>query len=151
MKKLSSHLGLINRSALCTVLCLSGLALAIFAVRGALAQGPASGTPAIQGINRGLSPVVKFDVSPPLRAIQIAPLGPGQISENEDREIMPMRVRFAPEWDPVVQPTLGRGAGNGTEIPGPIVSFNAQPNVNGVVPPDPNAALVPTTLSRCVT
>ncbi len=140
MKKLSSHLGFIDRSALCTVL---GLALAIFAVRGALAQGPASGGPVIQGINRGLSPVVKFDVSPPLRAIQIAPLGPGQISENEDREIMPMRVRFAPEWDPVVQSTLGRGAASGTEIPAPLVSFNAQPNVNGVVPPDPNAAVGP--------
>ena len=55
-----------------------------------------------------------------------------------------MKVRFAPEWDPVVQGTVG-GEDNpaGTEIPGPIVSFNGQSNTSGVVPPDPNGAVGP--------
>ncbi len=140
MKKLSKRFGFVSRRALSAAVCLTALVLALFAVREAVAQGKA---PRIQGVNRGLSPVVKFDVSPPLRDIKIAPLGPGQIAENEDREIRPFRVRFAPEWDPVLQSTVGGTNGSGTEIPGPLVSFNAQPNVNGVVPPDPNAAVGP--------
>ncbi len=66
---------------------------------------------------RGLAPVVKFDVSPPLRDMQIIPPGPGKLRENEDREIMPFKVRFAPEWDPVVQSKVGgKDFPGGTEI-----------------------------------
>jgi hypothetical protein len=32
---------------------------------------------------------------------------------------------------------------DGTEIPGPIVTFNGQTNTSGVVPPDPNGAVGP--------
>jgi len=108
------------------------------------AQGQSPGSPTVQGIYRGLAPVVKFDVSPPLRDMQvIAPSG-GQLRENEDRDLLPYKVRFAPEWDPVVQSTVGgRGNGNETEIPGPIVSFNGQTNTSGVAPPDPNGAVGP--------
>ena len=57
---------------------------------------------------------------------------------------MPLKVRFAPEWDPVVQSTVGgRDLPGGTEIPGPIVTFNGQSNTSGVVPPDPNGAVGP--------
>ena len=37
----------------------------------------------------------------------------------------------------------GKDTSGGAEIPAPIVTFNAQPNVNGVVPPDPNGAVGP--------
>ncbi len=37
----------------------------------------------------------------------------------------------------------GRGLAGGTEIPAPLVSFNAQSNTSGVVPPDPNGAVGP--------
>ena len=88
--------------------------------------------------------MVKFDVSPALRDMQIIPPGPGKLRENEDREIMPFKVRFAPEWDPVVQSKLGGQEGpEGTEISGPIVTFNAQSNSSGVAPPDPNGAVGP--------
>jgi len=76
--------------------------------------------------------------------MQVIPPGPGQLRENEDREIMPFKVRFAPEWDPVAQSTIGGKEGPyEPEIAGPIVSFNAQTNTSGVAPPDPNGAVGP--------
>ena len=87
--------------------------------------------------------MVKFDVLPALRDMELIPPGTGQMRENEDRDILPFKVRFAPEWDPVVQSTVGRGGPDGIEIPPPIVSFNAQPNSSGVAPPDPNGAVGP--------
>ena len=71
-------------------------------------------------------------------------LGPGQLRENEDRDLLPWKVRFAPELDPVVQSVVGgKEMSGGTEISPPIISFNGQPNVNGVVPPDPNGTVGP--------
>ena len=81
----------------------AGVALVFLAFRNASAQG---NLPEVKGEYRGLAPVVRFDVSPPLRDMQIIPPGPGKLRENEDREIMPFKVRFAPEWDPVVQSTV---------------------------------------------
>ncbi len=144
MKKLSHRLRFVSRRTLCAVLCSAGLVLTLSALHEAAAQGAASGTPAIQGVNRGLAPVVKFDISPPLREMRIILPGPGAIPENEDREIVPLKLRFAPEWDPVVQTTVGGQNGPGEmEIPGPLVSFSGQTNASGVVPPDPNGAVGP--------
>ena len=143
MKKLTDHIGLARRRGRVALLCFAGLVLACFAPREAAAQGQSSGTPSVQGIYRGLSPVVKFDISPPLREMRVILPGPGQLRENEDRDTVPWKVRFAPEWDPVVQATVGRGDGSGTEIPGPIVTFNGQTNTSFVDPPDPNGAVGP--------
>jgi hypothetical protein len=107
-----------------------------------MAQGQSSDAPTVKGVYRGVLKVVKFDVSPPLRDMQPV-LGPGQIKENEDREILPWKVRFAPEIDPVVQTTVGGKEMTGGEIPPPIVTFNAQGNPAGVVPPDPNGTVGP--------
>jgi hypothetical protein len=141
MKKSTNHFGFVNRLALLALLCFAGLVLALFAPRKAAAQSQSSGTPVVQGVYRGLSPVVKFDVSPPLRNMRVILPGPGKLRENEDRDIVPWKIRFAPEWDPVVQATVG--GKEGTEIPGPIASFNGQTNTSGVVPPDPNGAVGP--------
>ena len=121
----------------------SGVAFVFDAKRPAQNQSP---TPLSPGVYRGLAPVVKFDISQPLRDMRVILPGPGKLRENEDRDIVPLKVRFAPEWDPVVQATVG-GADNpaGTEIPGPLVSFNGQTNTSSVVPPYPNGALVPPT------
>ncbi len=144
MRKSTHRFGFINRRALGALLCLLGLALAFFATRKTVAQGQSPGAPAIQGVYRGLSPVVKFDISPPLRDMRIILPGPGKLRENEDRDIVPLKVRFAPEFDPVVQSTLGgTETPSGIEIPGPLVSFNGQTNTSGVVPPDPNGAVGP--------
>jgi hypothetical protein len=143
MKKFTNHFGFVNRRAVFALLCFAGLVLAFFATSKAAAQGQSPGTPVVQGVYRGLSPVVKFDVSPPLRDMPVI-LGPGQLRENEDRDILPWKTRFAPELDPVVQGVLGgKEMSGGSEIPGPITTFNAQPNVNGVVPPDSNGTVGP--------
>jgi len=139
-----NRIAFVSRRALVAILCLGGLALVFVALRNAAAQGQSQGPPAIQGVYQGLSPVVKFDISPPLRDMAIILPGPGQLRENEDRDIVPLKVRFAPEWDPVVQATVGGSdLPGGTEIPGPIVSFNGQSNTSAVVPPDPNGAVGP--------
>jgi hypothetical protein len=142
MKKSGNRFRFVSRRALHALLCfVVGLVWAFFATREAAAQGQSPGTPAVQGVYRGLSPVVKFDVSPPLREMRVILPGPGQLRENEDRDIVPWKIRFAPEWDPVVQATVG--GKDHVEIPGPLVTFNAQMNASGVVPPDPNGAVGP--------
>ena len=129
MKKSTNRFGFVSRRALRALLCLVAAALALVATRNAAAQGQSSNPPAVQGVYRGLAPVVKFDVSPPLRDMQVI-LGPGQLRENEDRDILPWKSRFAPELDPVVQSVVGgKEMSGGTEISPPILSFNGQPNV----------------------
>ena len=129
----------VRRRVALTLLC--SAAFATLLPGRASAQDQSSGTPAVQGAYRGLSPVVKFDVSPPLRTMRIVFPGPGQLRENEDRDIVPWKVRFAPEWDPVVQATAG--AKDAPALSGPLVSFNGQTNTSSVVPPDPNGAVGP--------
>src|SRR5437870_11006503 len=100
------------------LLCLGGVTLAFFAFRSASAQGTSQATP-LSGIYRGLSPVVHFDISPPLRDIKPIPPGPCTLRENEDRDIVPRNFYFGFEPDPVVQSK----AGEGTEILPPLISF----------------------------
>ena len=144
MKKSNNWSGLVNRRALGVVLCLLGLLLAFVATRKSVAQGKSPETPVVKGIYRGLAPVVKFDISPPLRSMRVILPGPGNKREDEDRDLMPFKLRFAPEWDPVVQSTLsGTDAPVQTPIPPPMVTFNGQTNTSGVVPPDPNGTVGP--------
>ena len=117
-----------------TILALLGFGL--YPSRSARAQAPVQAP--VQAIYRGLSPVVHFDISPALRDIKGIPPGPGQLRENEDRDIVPGAFRFGFEPDPVVQSTLG-----GMEIPPPIVSFDGPSNLSGVSPPDPNGEVGP--------
>src|SRR5262249_53664879 len=141
MKKAKNRFGFINRRVLGALLCVLGLVLAFFATRKeAVAQGQSSDPPVVnKGIYRGLAPVVKFDVSKPLREMQpLQPTGFGQ-REDEERDIIPFKSRFAPELDPVLQSTVSGTDGPGTEIPGPIQTFNGQAGT-GSVPPAPNGA-----------
>jgi len=144
MKKSTSQPILVSLRAFLALLCFVGAAWALLATRNATAQNQSSNSPVVHGIYQGLSPVVKFDISPPLREMRIIPPGTGQLKENEDRDILPYKVRFAPEWDPVVQSTVGgRTDGSSAEIPSPIASFNGQTNTSSVDPPDPNGAVGP--------
>src|SRR5438477_10701308 len=126
------------RALIGLLLCLGVVTLALFAFRSASAQSSSQATP-VSGIYRGLSPVVHFDISPPLRDITPIPPGPGQLRENEDQDIVPRNSYFGLEPDPVVQSK----AGDGMEIPGPIVSFDGPSNDSGVAPPDPNGEVGP--------
>ena len=144
MKDFTARVRILGRRVfLGALLCFVGLVLAFFATRNATAQDQSPGTPVVRGVYRGVSPVVRFDVSPPLRQMRVILPGTGKLRENEDRDIVPMRIRFAPEWDPVVQATVSGDRPAGTEIPGPMVSFNAQSNTSFVVPPDANGAVGP--------
>ena len=71
MNKSTNNVGFVNRRPLLALLCFVGLVLAFFAIRKAAAQGQSPGTPVVQGVYRGLSPVVKFDISPPLREMRV--------------------------------------------------------------------------------
>src|SRR5436190_7636850 len=126
------------RALIGLLLCLGGVTLAFYTFRSASAQGPSQGTP-LSGIYRGLSPVVHFDISPPLRDITPAPYGPCTLRENEDRDIVPRNSYFGFEPDPVVQSKIG----DGMEIPPPLISFDGPPNLCGCSPPDPNGEVGP--------
>src|SRR5437016_892483 len=128
-----------RRALIGVLLCLGGVALASLALRNnASAQGTTQPSP-VSAIYRGLSPVVHFDISPPLRDITPIPPGPGQLRENEDQDIVPRNFYFGLEPDPVVQSKVG----NGMEIPPPLISFDGPPNTFGVAPPDPNGEVGP--------
>ncbi len=96
------------RALIGLLLCLGGITVALLAFRSASAQGPSQGTP-LSGIYRGLSPVVHFDISPPLRDITPAPSGGCTLRENEDRDIVPRNFYFGFGPDPVVQSKVGNG------------------------------------------
>ncbi|MDQ1346982.1 MAG: hypothetical protein QG573_351, partial [Acidobacteriota bacterium] len=113
----------------------AGRLIALLAVA-ILAPAPAAwGADAGHGIYRGVSPVVRFDISPPLR--DITPLRPeGKGPGREVREGLPDEDLDKPlgpqDVDTSVQDWIGAG-----EIPAPLVSFNGPPNVSSVSPPDP--------------
>jgi len=82
-------------------------------------------------IYRGWSKAVQFDVSPPLRSIPPAPIGPppANLFEPDSGLIFPPGPQVA---DPVVQ-TDART----TDMPSPVVSFDGFSNQSTAVPPDP--------------
>ena len=103
-------------------LCLAG---------GAAAKGGEQSTPA--GVYRGVLPVVKFDVSPPLRSIE-----PGRIPDGSPFGGLivdpngPAGLYGPQDVDPLVQDLTGL-----FDIPAPTVSFDGPSNLSGVSPPDP--------------
>ena len=101
---------------------------------------PGNQPPVVRAQYRGVLPVVKFDISPPLRDMVPLPVTECTLRENEDREIMPHPAGpLAPVVpDPVVQRVLGK-----IEIPGPTISFDGNSNLCGCSPPDPNGAVGP--------
>jgi hypothetical protein len=87
---------------------------------------------AISGVYRGVSRVVKFDVSPPLRSIKPLEVKVGEIKEIPDWSTG-LEAPFGPQdVDPLVQFQPGP-----LVIPSPSVSFDGPSNLSGVAPPDP--------------
>ncbi len=128
------------------LLCFAGMALAMFAFRSAHAQQDHStktdSMPVGEGVFEGVLYPTKFDVSRPLREMEAIPeTDPTRRRENEDRQVAPIKLRFAPEWDPTVQTTISGSSKDGAEIPGPLQSFDSISNTAGVSPPDPNGAV----------
>ena len=139
-KKSTSRSAFFNpRVLIGLILCLTGITLAFFAFSKASAQ-PGDPQLPIQAQNRGLSQLVHFDISPPLRDIKPLPSGPCPLRDDEDRETGPHPARgLVRAADPVVQAIVGRHP----LIPAPLISFDGPSNLCGCSPPDPNGAVGP--------
>jgi len=125
------------------LLCFAAITLALFALGKASAQRTPSGQsgnsqPLIRAEYRGVMPVVKFDISPPLRDMKPLPWTECTLRENEESGPIPVAPVGLVVPDPVVQRVLGK-----IGIPSPIISFDGNPNMCGCTPPDPNGAVGP--------
>ena len=83
-------------------------------------------------------PVVKFDISPPLRNMKPLLAKGCTLRENEEEGPIPLGPVGPVVPDPVVQRVLGK-----IGIPAPIISFDGNSNLCGCSPPDPNGAVGP--------
>lgn len=91
-----------------------------------------------RGIYRGVLPVVKFDVSPPLRDIKPVPVPSGPLMMGGSMVDPPSGLEWLITAPGRQGPDLIAQAHVGPlTIPAPSISFNAQPNISGVNPPDP--------------
>ena len=82
---------------------------------------------------RGVMPVVKFDISPPLRSMKPLPAKECTLRENEDRDILAHLAPLGPVVpDPVVQRVLGK-----IGIPAPIISFRWEQQPVRLLAPGP--------------
>jgi hypothetical protein len=92
----------------------------------------------VQAQFRGVMPVVKFDISPPLRDMTPLPVKGCTLRENEEQGSIPLGPVGPVEPDQAVQSVLGK-----IGIPAPIISFDGNSNLCGCAPPDPNGAIGP--------
>lgn len=86
----------------------------------------------MQGVFQGVLTVENHDVSPPLRDMVRTPYKGTLNVPAEERASGLEGPLGSQDADGATQSVLGGG-----EIPAPTVSFDAQPNVAGVSPPDP--------------
>jgi hypothetical protein len=129
------------RVLVAVLLCFAAIALVFFTFGKASAQpGPwaQNPQPLIRAQYRGVMPVVKFDISPPLRSIKPLVAKTCTKSENEEEGPIPLGPVGRVVRDPVVQRVLGK-----IGIPAPIISFDGNSNLCGCSPPDPNGAVGP--------
>lgn len=123
------------------LVALAGLSLGwAGAARSEVASAAATPPPAIY---RGVLPVVKFDLSPPLSSLR-PDLPDRNVEELEwpDDLVTGLEGAFGPQSpDTAVQREFGRVAGS--EIPGPTAGFDGPSNPTGATPPDPNGDVGP--------
>ena len=129
------------RVLVAVLLCFAAITLVLFAFGKASAQPRPSAQnpqPLIRAQYRGVMPVVKFDISPPLRSMTPLVAKTCTKSENEEEGPIPLGPVGPVVRDPVVQRVLGK-----IGIPSPIISFDGNSNLCGCSPPDPNGAVGP--------
>src|SRR5215472_1994295 len=128
------------RLLLGVLMCFAGITIVLLAQPRTPSTQSGNSHPIVQAEFRGVLPVVKFDISPPLRDMKPLPATGGcTLRENEDRDILAHMAPLGPVVpDPVVQRVLGK-----IGIPGPIVSFDGPSETCGCSPPDPNGAVGP--------
>ena len=101
-------------------------------------QQPGKQQPLVRAQYRGVMPVAKFDISPPLRSMK--PLLPTGCTLRENEEQGP---KLLGPVGPVVRDTVVQRVLGPMGIPGPIISFDGNSNLCGCSPPDPNGAVGP--------
>src|SRR4029077_5840364 len=129
------------RVLVAVLLCFAAITLMLFAFGKASAQPNPSAQnpqPIIRAQYRGVMPVVKFDISPPLRTMTPLVAKTCTKSENEEEGPIPLGPVGPVVRAPVVQRVLGK-----IGIPAPIISFDGNSNLCGCSPPDPNGAVGP--------
>lgn len=114
----------------------AGILCTGYSLAAEIQTGPNGGV--IAGQYRGIVPVARFDVSPRLSSIPAIPIYWSSLLRDQERkrEESPSGL----EWLTVPQrPDAIAQAWKGSPlaIPAPSVSFDAQPNISGVNPPDP--------------
>src|SRR5215470_16397439 len=126
------------RLLLGVLLCFGGITIVLLAQPRTPSAQSGNSHPIVQAEFRGVLPVVKFDISPPLRDMKPLPATGGcTLRENEDRDILAHMAPLGPVVpDPVVQRVLGK-----IGIPAPIISFDENSNLCGCSPTDPNGAV----------
>src|SRR5213596_3666825 len=129
------------RVLVAVLLCFSAITLVLFAFGKASAQprtAPGISQPTISAQYRGVMPVVKFDISPPLRKMKPLVWKECTKRENEEEGPIPLGPVGPVVRDPVVQRVMGK-----IGIPAPLISFDGNSNLCGCSPPDPNGAVGP--------
>src|SRR5438874_7819590 len=127
------------RLLLGVLLCFTGVKIVLLGQPRTPSSQSTNSRPIVQAQFRGVLPVVKFDISPPLRDMKPLPAKGCTLRENEDREILAHLAPLGPVVaDPVVQRVLGK-----IGIPTPIISFDGNSDLCGCSPPDPNGAVGP--------
>ena len=92
------------RLLLGVLLCFAGITIVLLAQPRTPSGQSGNSQPIVQAQFRGVLPVVKFDISPPLRDMKPLPAKGCTLRENEDREIMPP---LAAPLGPVVPDPVG--------------------------------------------
>jgi hypothetical protein len=127
------------RLLLGVLLCFAGITIVLLGQPRTPSARSGNSHPIVKAKFRGVLPVVKFDISPPLRDMTPLPVTGCTLRENEERNIPHVAAPLGPVVpDPVVQRVLGK-----IGIPAPIISFDGNSNLCGCVPPDPNGAVGP--------
>jgi hypothetical protein len=128
------------RLLIAVLFCFGAITLVLFAQpRTPSGQSaPAAGEqPTVNAQYLGVMPVVKFDISPPLRSMKPLPVNQDTKNEHEEEGPIPLGPVGPVVRDTAVQRVLGK-----IGIPSPIISFDGNPNLcGGCAPPDPNGAV----------
>ena len=127
------------RLVIAVLLCFGAITLVLFAQPRTPSSGQSGNSqPIVRAQYRGVMPVVKFDISPPLRSMKPLVVKECTKSENEEEGPIPLGPVGPVVRDTAVQRVLGK-----IGIPTPIISFDGNSNLCGCSPPDPNGAVGP--------
>ena len=126
------------RLLIAVLFCFGAITLVLFAQPRTPSGQSGNSQPIVRAQYRGVMPVVKFDISPPMRSMKPLLVKECTKSENEEEGPIPLGPVGPVVRDTAVQRVLGK-----IGIPVPIVSFDGNSNLCGCAPPDPNGAVGP--------